>query len=309
MKTTVPNWYSRFHCKASECKHTCCANWEIDIDEEAQARYQALPGEIGERVRKAMVTDENGAHFLLAHDGRCPLLNDNGLCDLILSCGEEALCQTCTDHPRFRHYYQGWVEMGLGLCCEEAARLLLTQKEDFDMVVLLDDGVEEEKDQIETAICACRNMLMARVLEREGSLEERIANVAKICKLAHLAVSPQKTALFFRKLERLDDQWLSCLDALAASSQWKAIPTDWESPFAQLTAYLLFRHIPDAIEDSAMERRTGVCLLLCRMVAQIFLSGPEQTMDALVEIVRMMSSEIEYSDQNFQALLDEFPLT
>ncbi len=54
MRTTIPNWYLRFHCKASECKHTCCAGGEIDIDKESQACYRALRGEIGERVRTAM---------------------------------------------------------------------------------------------------------------------------------------------------------------------------------------------------------------------------------------------------------------
>lgn len=87
MKIVVPDWYPRFRCKAGECKHTCCAGWEIDIDEESRARYEALPGEMGQRVRKAMVADENGAHFRLTEAGRCPLLNDNGLCDLILSSG------------------------------------------------------------------------------------------------------------------------------------------------------------------------------------------------------------------------------
>ncbi len=309
MKIMVPDWYSRFRCKAGECRHTCCAGWEIDIDEESRARYEALPGEMGERVRKAMATDESGAHFRLTEAGRCPLLNDNGLCDLILSSGEEALCQTCADHPRFRHFYQGWVEMGLGLCCEEAARLLLTQEKLFELVELADDGVEERLDRVETAVCACRTIFMTGILRRNEPLEKRMASMAKICKLAHLAVSPQETAAFFRKLERLDDQWLDYLDVLASSSQWETIPAEWEVPLTQLTAYLLFRHFPDSIKDAAMEQRIGVCLLLCRVVAQIFLSGPEQTMDALVEIVRMMSSEIEYSDQNFQVLLDEFLLT
>lgn len=199
--------------------------------------------------------------------------------------------------------------MGLGLCCEEAARLLLTKETPFDLVELADDGVEEKLDEVELAVSACRTIFMVKILGRSVPLEERMTSMAKICTLAHLAVSPQETAAFFRKLERLDDQWLVDLDVLAASSQWKTIPAEWEVPFTQLTAYLLFRHFPDSIEDNTMELRVGVCLLLCRVVAQIFLCGPEQTMDALVEIVRMMSSEIEYSDQNFQTLLNEFPLT
>ena len=30
----VPEYYEKFSCIASRCKDSCCAGWEIDIDEE-----------------------------------------------------------------------------------------------------------------------------------------------------------------------------------------------------------------------------------------------------------------------------------
>ena len=125
MNLYVPEYYPAFRCVASKCAHTCCAGWEIDIDDASLARYEKLPGPFGERVR-GCISREGDAHFILSEGERCPLLTGENLCELILREGEDALCQICRDHPRFRNFYSCRVEMGLGLVCEEAARLILT---------------------------------------------------------------------------------------------------------------------------------------------------------------------------------------
>ena len=35
MLYTVPHYYRKFQCIASECEDTCCAGWEIMIDDKA----------------------------------------------------------------------------------------------------------------------------------------------------------------------------------------------------------------------------------------------------------------------------------
>ena len=125
MNIYVPDYYPSFHCIASRCGHTCCAGWEIDIDAESLARYDRLPGSFGALVRRS-ISREDTPHFILTKNERCPLLTDDNLCALILREGEGALCQICRDHPRFRNFYSDRVEMGLGLVCEEAARLILS---------------------------------------------------------------------------------------------------------------------------------------------------------------------------------------
>ena len=34
MVTITPNYYMNFKCIADKCRHTCCAGWEIEIDDE-----------------------------------------------------------------------------------------------------------------------------------------------------------------------------------------------------------------------------------------------------------------------------------
>ena len=141
MNIYAPDYYPSFRCVASKCAHTCCAGWEIDIDEKSLARYDQLPGDFGAWVRRG-ISREGTPHFILAEGERCPLLNGDNLCALILHEGDGALCQICADHPRFRNYFSCRVEMGLGLVCEEAARLILSWPRPLRLIPL--NGGEPE---------------------------------------------------------------------------------------------------------------------------------------------------------------------
>lgn len=142
MNLYAPEYYPLFRCTASACRHTCCAGWEIDIDDESLARYDRLSGSFGDEVRRG-ISREGAPHFILGPGERCPLLDGDNLCRLILREGEGALCQICRDHPRFRNYYSDRVELGLGLVCEEAARLILTWPKPLRLVRLEGDGAED----------------------------------------------------------------------------------------------------------------------------------------------------------------------
>ena len=126
MNLIMPDYYAQFSCIADRCRHNCCIGWEIDIDEDTLKKYSCVTGELGQRLNSNISLD-GGAHFVLSNE-RCPFLNELGLCDIITQIGNEYLCQICADHPRFRNFFDNRVEIGLGLCCEEAARLILSNE-------------------------------------------------------------------------------------------------------------------------------------------------------------------------------------
>ena len=129
MKIRKPAYYDRFHCIAGACTDTCCAGWEIDIDEDSLEKYLKETGEFGTLLRKKirLPDPESGepAHFILSARDRCPFLNEANLCEIYAHMGEGALSQICTDHPRFYEWYADLREMGIGICCEEACRIIL----------------------------------------------------------------------------------------------------------------------------------------------------------------------------------------
>ncbi len=159
MKIVVPDYYSGFHCIADRCRHTCCAGWEVSIDEASLLRFRADP-EIAPQI------DETGTpHFRLTAGEKCPFLNSDNLCDLICRRGEEILCQTCRDHPRFRNYWEDRTEIGLGLVCEEAARLILSREKPMKLVTLSDDGSVCTQPEDEAWLMELRSQLWDGICE------------------------------------------------------------------------------------------------------------------------------------------------
>ena len=107
MISLYPTIYHTFQCKADRCENTCCQLWTIDIDESTAERYHTMTGPLGESLRQAITVDDEGSHFVFSKaQPICPLLNENGLCKVVLELGEEGLCDTCHMHPRFYKYIE-----------------------------------------------------------------------------------------------------------------------------------------------------------------------------------------------------------
>lgn len=123
MKIKTPHYYENFKCIASECSDSCCAGWEVDLDDEAFERYAAVTGSFGDRLRREM--SEVGERHFTIHDKRCPFLNRENLCDIYTEMGEDALCETCTNFPRCYEEYGSTREMALSMACPEVVRLMI----------------------------------------------------------------------------------------------------------------------------------------------------------------------------------------
>lgn len=95
-----PDFFDSFRCIASDCAHTCCAGWEIAVDPDKAALYDQL---LDESEKRRLLPAPDGT-LLCREGGRCGFLRDDGLCDLIIRRGEDALCDICREHPRFYSY-------------------------------------------------------------------------------------------------------------------------------------------------------------------------------------------------------------
>lgn len=63
MREIYPPHYAAFHCIAGACPDSCCKEWEIVVDAESVEKYQMVSGELGNRLRQAMITDADGDVF------------------------------------------------------------------------------------------------------------------------------------------------------------------------------------------------------------------------------------------------------
>lgn len=180
MKLRVPFYYNNFHCITDKCNDNCCVGgWEIDIDDETYDYYQSLSGELGETLRNSIITNEEGDHVFKLNNGRCPLLTDNGLCRVHGEIGEEHLGVVCSQFPRYSEYFGEYKESGIGLACEEAARIVLSANEKFSYEISeLDEEVVEDSEydkEYASIIFEARDIILKILEKNELLIHERLA--------------------------------------------------------------------------------------------------------------------------------------
>ncbi len=120
MYQTRSDDYAAFRCLAGACPQTCCAAWEIVVDPDAQDAYLRLQHPLAAKLRRVLRVDSEGDTYFAQTDGRCPFLCADGLCELQRTLGEQSLCRTCRDFPRWEVLLCDRVERGLSPACPEA---------------------------------------------------------------------------------------------------------------------------------------------------------------------------------------------
>jgi len=284
MKQIHPNYYKKFTCIADRCRHSCCIGWEIDIDSETYEKYKKVPGDFGDRLRTGISHGETPC-FKLGEGDRCTFLNERGLCDIILTLGDDALCGICADHPRFRNFFADRTETGLGISCEEACRIILSETEPMHLLTKTDDGMDEP-DPDDEVFFAERYHVFSVLGNRQLSLSERFTMLSEEYTIPDDAISPAEWAAFYRRLERLDPAWDTVLDRLGKCAEF-AIPdgTAWEN----LAMYIVYRHSANYGVCDSVAFAIHAVRMLCT-VADDF--------SDICDVCRMWSSEIEYSEEN-----------
>lgn len=147
MKVRVPNYFNDFKCIASECEDTCCAGWGIVIDDETKGYYDKVEGEFGETLRSKIVKDDDGDSVFLLNNGNCSFLNENKMCDIYINLGEEHLCHTCKQFPRYTEEFLDLREIGISLSCPEAARIILRKPENNTFQLSEEESCEDNREE------------------------------------------------------------------------------------------------------------------------------------------------------------------
>ncbi len=294
MLTITPDYYKEFKCIADKCKHSCCIGWEIDIDEATLDKYTKLDGDFAS-ILKANIDLDDSPHFKLGANERCPFLNQDGLCDIITNLGEDMLCQICADHPRFRNFYGDFVELGLGLCCEAAAEIILTKKDKTKLNLT--------PEILQFPIISFREKIFNVLQDRSLPIENRVDNMLDLVN-AHLPVNVDWYSVF-SSLENLDKTWGDYLLKIKNGIEVNTVDNSLDAAYEQLLVYLIFRHFTDCQYDDRLKERVLFAALIYKVIKAMNISN---TTEELIEIARTYSCEIEYSDENIDKLLLELSL-
>lgn len=312
MKLYTPDYYSKFRCIASACPDSCCQEWEICVDDEAAARYRALPGALGEHLRQVLRDTEDGT-MMTIENRRCPMWRQDGLCQIQYELGHDALCATCREFPRLKHDFGTFTELGLELSCPEAARLILSSSQEY--AVTETEGFEDPDydEEVMDILLESRKEVLDFLINTDLPLNEALAVVliyghevqsaldggdllpldaqSALTLAMENALSPDWDGFvdFFRALEILTPRWEARLNAPRS-------PAPWNETFLALAKYGIGRWWLQAVSDFDLICRVKLVVSMCLLVN--VLGGDT------VQTAQLFSKEIENSTDNVEAILD-----
>ncbi len=271
--TVKPKIFDSFKCAASECTDTCCAGWEIYVDEDTAGYYTALDGEVGKYVRENLNICEDG--ILLCREGeRCPFLRCDNLCELILKLGEDRVCEICREHPRFYSTDINLTEAGIGLCCVEAARLWLESPPEF---IFEEDGyplTEYEKEKLERQM-----FIIEYLVDESATLGEKFAEL----------IGEKTDAELYMRLRELYSR-LEVLDA-GFPKRFSDIPKATnDARFSRLAAYFVFRYYFELGEELCLKFTAVSLIMIAAMDGELVCAAKDY------------SKEIEYDTDNLDMI-------
>ena len=308
MLVTKPNRDGDFRCLASDCPDTCCAGWEIVVDDVSADRFRAMEDAMGKRLQQSLCTVDGETQLKRHPDGRCVLLNDRNLCDLYAMYGEGALCRTCRLHPRFVADYGARREVMPGLSCPAWIETFLLDPEKVTFVT------EETDDPIEyTDIDAARFFRLSRtraaaldmVQDRSLTIEERMRRLLAMAQELdgeEEGACPQKDILpAYRKklasLEILTPQWRELLHQKGGT----AYPEEELSPLLEkVLVYDVFRFFLHGVYDGRALPWAKYAVFHALVLRD--LSRHCACKKDLCEVIRLYSKEIEHNAENQESL-------
>ena len=298
-----PDFYSQFKCTASRCSDTCCIGWEIDIDETSQRTYRKVEGPFGDRLRASI---EDGHFKLLPHD-RCPFLDKNNLCEIYRNLGEGALCQICREHPRFVEVYGDIMEKGLGLCCEEAVRLLLAAEgpltftsEECDEP---EDELSEDDEEIRNEVLYEREQIFSALADYTVPFKERLYtafgyNDGNL--FAPLGSARELYEILTRTVS-FGPAWDNALTRIKARLEAAdANPIEDQGYFTEtetsrLLAYLVYRHFAKCLFEGHADGKRNFAVFFWNIV-RLF----TRELGGKINAIKILSRQLEYCAENME---------
>lgn len=293
MKVYYPDYYKKFKCIAGDCRHSCCIGWEISVDRDTLQSYARLDADLCNHINS-----ETGI-IELCESGRCPFLCDDGLCRIISDLGEEYISHICREHPRFYHRVTDRVECGIGMSCEEASRVILSSDNYFEFYSV-ERSDAEWADESDFDAIEYRRIIYSILSDRAISVSERIEKIKSEFSILDSIHTFDEWNEILSELEYLDDEHrqMISLDFFDARE-------GYELYLERFFAYLIFRHLSIATSLENLRARLGFCLLLLS-VFEYNISKIDNDFGKITDVARVISEEIEYSDDNTDMLIFEF---
>ncbi len=315
-----PSFYDKFVCKAQNCKDTCCAGWEIDIDDVTLQKYKCLNDDFSQRLLSGINFGKT-PNFKLINE-RCVFLNKKGLCDIYSNLGSDYLCDICAEHPRFYDEYDDVLEIGLGLCCEKVCELLFDDNYQLDFI----SDVNPENLSQENKILFLERNKMFDILKSDMNLNDKIKQIYhnalkqqekislnKVREIAFDKTTLKKMLEILADTEPINENWTRIINRINSNfdsliSMKKIEPNN--CVYSKLMMYVIYRHFMKSGFDGNM---TGPVMLALFAVVFVYFyecdcysENNSLKRENIVSGVKLWSEQIEYCEENTHYCLTSY---
>ncbi len=331
MTNTFPSYYKKFTCIADKCPDTCCAGWEIVVDQESLERYNNLEGAYADKIRSMISVDSDGDSIFTPRKSRCPFLLENGLCEMYCELNHDSLCRTCRQYPRHITYFGARLETGVSLSCPEAARIIMESSDPITFETeethgtILPTAIDPE---LYFTLAAARKTAINIIQNREFAIENRIIAFLRLaekisplirkkkfaevreclnnnylsipCAEVNKARSRRAKAKYFsdfKNLEMLDPLWKTELEKAEKARIPSIGKNEWE--YEHLMVYFIFRYFMTAVFDDSLlpkAKFAAVSFIIIRSLQADCIDDK----NARVKIMQRYSKEVEHSAGNME---------
>ncbi len=324
MKLIMPSYCTGFKCSADRCSDNCCIGWEIDIDEKTVDFYSHIKGDFGARLKDNIAHGECSSFIL--NGERCPFLNEKNLCDIIINLGEEHLCQICTDHPRYYEWFGEVKEGGVGLCCEEGTKLILTAENPTELT-----GREiphEDSDEFDECLFAllyeARQIIFSFLMNEGDSIKNKVTKMLSFAEQLQVNIDNYNDIIpegyetvkaengdmlsvlkSLTSLEPIDEKWTDYLAHSISTYEDTKSREDISLYQRNLLIYYIYRYFLKGTFDGEILSKVKFACVSTAVISYL-VRREKADFGGTVNICKLFSKQTEYSQENIDMLCEMF---
>lgn len=312
MKTYSPDYYKNFNCLADKCPDTCCAQWEIIVDDETFAKYSLLTDKYKDIIIGSISKNSEGENCFNLINGRCPFLNSDNLCDIHINLGKDYTCAVCQEHPLFIEEYDGFTEISPSLSCPETCDLVFGSNYSSETYPCPDYCGDDEclsilinsrKDILENTcdFPELINYIIDNVLNDELEINQIV--FADLPKFTVENIIEYLQTLY-DKCEILTENWKTLLENACNNYKSDKNMADYyndnNAELCKICNYFVYRYYLKAVNDLDIYSRGLFIIFSCLACAYISSANNIPLRDS----ARIYSKETEHNNENIDIILD-----
>lgn len=295
-----------------------------------------LLGEFGKKLKQNIDTS-TPKHFILNSNKNCPFLNDKKLCEIYINLGKDSLCKICAEHPRYYEWFDNVKEGGIGLCCEEACRIILSDTQPFSTyeIEIPYEKAEDYDMEIYNYIYTARKKIISYLSNTSLPFNSRIRDVLWYCYTiqqnidsgllddedifpikAYSQPDLQSVLEFLLTLETNSADWpiylKGCISLYENNTEKFNQFYDSHPEILQylqnISIYFVWRYFLKSVFDEDVLSKIKLMVVSVAVLKSLYfctwVKKQSLTIDDCIEITKKYSEEIEYSEENLYKLAD-----